>query len=379
MLEPDGGRELETIGDRPAGPSGGEGYVGWLDEIWSRRLTGGQETRPELSIGILLWPGFPMMSLAGIIEPLRHAADFADNSRPIHCRWSVMGDPGHVAVASCGLAVPADRAYLNPTDFDYVVVIGGLLPQLNQSPARHRIYLRAAAAAGVPLIGACTGAFVLAQERLLADARVAVHPFHHEDFRRSFPGIRAVAREDFLIDGHRITVPGGISILSLMTELIGRHCGVDRAAKAVHQLSVVQRQEGGVFEKVRASSFCPAEDARIQRAVVLIESRMGQDITLDMVASHVGLGARQLTRLFRDNLGVTPKRFIIETRLRYARWLVLHSSLSMTAIAYQTGFADCAHFATSFKARFGAPPSSLRRSGGAGGSGGADEALAGGQ
>ncbi|MFT3974049.1 MAG: helix-turn-helix domain-containing protein [Amaricoccus sp.] len=131
-----------------------------------------------------------------------------------------------------------------------------------------------------------------------------------------------------------------------------------------------------MFEKARASGFRRIEDARIQRAVVLIESRMGQDVTLDTVARHVGLGGRQLTRLFRDNLGVTPKRFIIETRLRCAHWLVLHSSLSMTEIAYQTGFADCAHFATSFKARYGAPPSSLRRSGGAGVSGGADEALA---
>lgn len=363
------GRGLDIVDDgAPEARAGqddtGRGNVAWLDEIWSRRSGGGQGARAELSIGVLLWPGFPMMSLAGIIEPLRHAADFADHSRPIQCRWSVMGEPGYAAAASCGLRVPADQPYLDPTDFDYVAVIGGLLPQLGQAPQRHRAYLHAAARAGVPLIGVCTGPFVLAQEGLLADCRVAVHPFHHDDFRRAFPGIRAVSREDFLIDGRRITAPGGISILSLMTELIGRHCGADRAAKVVHQLSVAGRPEAGVFEKAQACGHRPAADARVQRAVVLIESRMGQDVALDAVAREVGVGARQLTRLFRENLGMTPKRFIIETRLRHAHWLVQNSSLSMTAIAYQTGFADCAHFATSFKAKFGAPPSRLRRAGG---------------
>lgn len=343
----------------------GESYIRWLDEIWSRRLAGGQDARPELSVGILLWPGFPMMSLSCIVEPLRHAADFADNSRPIHCRWLVMGEPGQSAAASCGLRVPADSPYINPTDFDYIVVIGGLLPQLHLAPRRHRDYLRAAAAAGVPLIGACTGAFVLAQEGLLADCRVGVHPFHREDFHQAFPGLRITTREDFVVDGARITVPGGVSMLSLMTELISRHCGADRAAKTVYQLSLAEQPEAGAFEKARASGFRFAADSRVQRAVVLIESRMGQEITPEAVADHVGLSARQFARLFQENLGMTPKRFIIETRLRYARWLVQNSNLPMTAIAYQTGFADSAHFATAFKAKYGAPPSSLRLSDGA--------------
>ncbi len=334
----------------------------WLDEIWSRRLPG-HDARPELSVGILLWPSFPLMSLTGLIEPLRHAADFADASRPIRCRWSVMGERGYVATASCGIRVEADQAYLNPTEFDYVAVIGGLLPRIRKAPARHWDYLRAAAAAGVPLIGACTGAFVLAQEGLLPGRRAAVHPFHRDDFLEAFPGLRAVTRQDFVIDGDRITVPGGISILSLMTELIGRHCGADRAAKAVHQLSLAEHREVEAFEKVRASGFQHTQDPRVQRAIVLIESRMGQGITPELVAGHVGVSGRQLARLFLEALGTTPKRFIIETRLRHARWLVQNSALSMTAIAYQTGFADCAHFTTTFKEKYGAPPSHLRRSG----------------
>ncbi len=109
------------------------------------------------------------------------------------------------------------------------------------------------------------------------------------------------------------------------------------------------------------SKFVHSSDSRVQRSVVLIESRMGQKVTPEAAGSHVGLSSRQFTRVFQEQLGLTPKKFIIETRLRHARWLVENGNLSMTEIACQTGFSDCAHFATTFKAKFGASPSSFRQ------------------
>lgn len=337
-----------------------ESYVGWLDSLWSERLLLARDRKPELSIGILLWPTFPMMSLAGIIEPLRHAADFGDNSQPLHCRWSIMGGHDHAAIASCGIRVSSDSPYINPTDFDYVAVIGGLLPNLRSAPRQHRDYIRVAAASGVPIIGVCTGAFVLAQEGLLAGRKASVHPFHAEDFRSAFPRIPFSTRDDFLNENGCITVPGGVSILSLMTELIRSHCGSDRTAKAVHQLSLSEHKGMHDFDRSRATVFRHVADARVQRAVVLIESRKGGNISAAETARAVGLSSRQFIRLFRENLGMTPKRFILDTRLRYARFLVENSDLPMTAIAFETGFADCAHLATAFRAKFGAPPRSFR-------------------
>ncbi len=342
-------------------PAAGEpDYIGWLDGLWAERLLAARDRKADLSVGILLWPTFPMMSLTGVVEPLRHAADFADNSRPLHCRWSIMGPVGHAAVASCGIRVQSDAPYINPTDFDYIVAIGGLLPHLRTAPSRHRDYLRVAASAGVPIIGVCTGVFVLAQEELLSGHKACVHPFHAEDFRIAFPRIGFSTRDDFLIEGDRITVPGGVSVLSLMTELIRTHCGPDRAAKAVHQLSLTDNRGLGAFDQSRVSAFRHVEDSRIQRAVVLIESRKGRDVSPEQAARMVALSPRQFGRLFQDNIGMTPKRFIVETRLRYARFLVENSMLAMTEIAFETGFSDAAHFATAFRRKYGRPPNKFR-------------------
>ena len=72
-------------------------------------------------------------------------------------------------------------------------------------------------------------------------------------------------------------------------------------------------------EQLRAAGFTPDElfirDADSlqpltvdsQRAVVLIESRMGQYVALDAVAREVGVGARQLTRLFHQDRNVRTR------------------------------------------------------------------------
>jgi len=335
-----------------------EDYVGWLDGLWQERLKSSAGHKPELSIGILLWPGFPLMSLTGIVEALRHAADFGDHSRPLYCRWSIMG--GSDAIASCGLRVQSDAPYTNPNDFDYIAVIGGLLPQLKAAPARHRDYLRVAAAAGVPIIGVCTGVFVLAEEGLLAGHKASIHPYHAQDFRTAFPRIAMSTRQDFIDEVTRITVPGGVSILALMTELVRRHSGADRAAKVVHQLSLTGRKGVSAFDRGRVNDIPRVDDPRIQRAVVLIESRKGCGVTSEHAAEMAGLSARQFSRLFRETVGVAPKRYILDTRLRYARFLVENSSMAMTAIAFETGFADCAHFSTAFRSRFDVTPRDAR-------------------
>lgn len=350
--------------DEKTGVSDGQkdmDYVGWLDSLWAERLLSARDHKPDISVGILLWPTFPLMSLTGVIEPLRHAADFGDNSRPLHCRWSIMGKPGYSAAASCGIRVQADAAYINPTDFDYVVAIGGLLPHLRAAPASHRDYLRVAASAGVTIIGACTGSFILAQEGLLVDRKAAVHPYHSEDFRTAFPRQAFSTRDDFLIDKGRITVPGGTSILSLMTQLIHNHCGPDRAAKAVHQLSLTTPKGMSVFDHERASTFRHVSDARLQKAIVLIESRKGRDVSPEQAAAAVGLSPRQFARLFQTHIDMTPKHFILETRLRYARFLLENGSLAITAIAHETGFSDSAHLATAYRKKYGTSPSEMRR------------------
>lgn len=319
--------------------------------------------RPELNVGILLWPEFPMMALAGVLDSLRHAADMGDNSQQVRCSWTLMsGAPQRRIPSSSGITLLPDGGYLPPTHFDYIVVIGGLLRSLKQGPPQDRGYLRAAQAAGIPLAGVCTGSFVLAEEGFLAGHRASIHPFHLDEFRQRFPEVYAETGLDFIDDRGVLTCPGGISTIGLTTEMIRRHCGPDRATKAIHQMSVPCRIDATPVSVSRALGFTRVADLRLRRAVFLIEQSLVRPVSTEWLARQVNISTRQLTRLFRQEFNTSPSEFIRTARLRYGRWLLKNSAESVTEIALGTGFSDCAHFIRAFRQQYGVTPGDYRAS-----------------
>ncbi|WP_158969415.1 GlxA family transcriptional regulator [Chachezhania sediminis] len=340
--------------------SGDSDHVGPLDQIWERRLKTKRPGRPSLSVGILVCPSFSLMSLTGIVESLRHAGDFGDQSRQIDCQWEILGTAKSSVRSSCGIAIATTRDYVNPNDLDYLFVVGGLLEQAEYLPAAHRRYLQAAKAVDVTIVGVCTGIFLLAEERLLAGKTVCVHPYHLQDFALAFPGHKCTTRNDYVVDGRIITVPGGISILSLMAAIIKAHLGPDRASKAVHQLSVTGKRSLSEFERTGLMRQVSVSDPRIQKALVLIENDVKGRLSIPDLAAQLGLSPRHFSRRFAEQVGHSPKAYIQQTRLRYAMWMLSNSSNSITSIAYAAGFSSSSHFCSAFRERFGISPGSVR-------------------
>jgi len=62
-------------------------------------------------------------------------------------------------------------------------------------------------------------------------------------------------------------------------------------------------------------------------------------------------------------MGHRPAEFYRRIRLRYARFLLDTTARSVTDIALEAGFSDCAHFSRQFKALHGFTPSDARASG----------------
>ena len=320
-----------------------------------------QRGTTELSIGIVLWPRFPLLSLSGLTDALRHAADTGDQSRPIRCQWKVLGTLGQRVISSCGLDVPIDTELTNPHQFDYIVVIGGLLDSLEAAPKTYPAFLHQAAAANVPLIGLCTGSFVLARHGLMEGRTACVHAYHCDDWKRLFPRLRFVSNSDFLIDKDRITCAGGISVIELAIHLIGVHCGPDRAGKVVHQMTVAKSSSGSFVDRRKALGYASSSNRRLHEAVMLMEKHMTEPLDIDSIANLVGTSKRQLERLFVAETSNTPAQFYRQVRLRFGRWLLISSDRHIGEIAFECGFADAPHFIRHFQNMFGMSPGKLRK------------------
>jgi transcriptional regulator GlxA family with amidase domain len=168
-----------------------------------------------------------------------------------------------------------------------------------------------------------------------------------------------VADRLFVEDGDRITCAGGAGTAAVATHLIERHLGRAVAQKA-SQVLLFDRERAGSEAQPRPPLYAQVSEPRVRRALLLMEQNLARPISIPAVADELGLSMRQLERLCRAHTGLSPASIYRHLRMRYARWLVENTDRSVTEIAIDAGFADCAHFSRQFKDAYGQSPSTRR-------------------
>ena len=100
----------------------------------------------------------------------------------------------------------------------------------------------------------------------------------------------------------------------------------------------------------------------VARALALIELGALDEGNLEALAERLGVGERQLRRLFREHLGASPIGVAQTRRVLLAKQLIHETQLPLTEIAFASGFSSVRRFNETFRALFGRAPGALRRS-----------------
>jgi AraC family transcriptional regulator of adaptative response / DNA-3-methyladenine glycosylase II len=100
----------------------------------------------------------------------------------------------------------------------------------------------------------------------------------------------------------------------------------------------------------------------VSRALALIESGALDDGALDSLSERLGVGERQLRRLFKQHLGASPIAVAQTRRVLLAKQLIHDTLLPMAEVALASGFGSVRRFNETFKALYDRPPAQLRRS-----------------
>jgi AraC family transcriptional regulator of adaptative response / DNA-3-methyladenine glycosylase II len=100
----------------------------------------------------------------------------------------------------------------------------------------------------------------------------------------------------------------------------------------------------------------------VSRGLALIEAGALDTSGLDSLADRLGVGARQLRRLFRQHLGASPIAVAQTRRVLLAKHLIHETQLSMAQVALASGFSSVRRFNETFQALYRRPPLDLRRS-----------------
>lgn len=101
-------------------------------------------------------------------------------------------------------------------------------------------------------------------------------------------------------------------------------------------------------------------DMAIQKAVVLIQQRYWDHLTLAGLAREVGMSKYWLSHRFKEVMGVTLREYLLRVRLEKARALLATAAVSITEVALTVGFGDLPRFDKLFKRSTGVTPSAYR-------------------
>lgn len=100
----------------------------------------------------------------------------------------------------------------------------------------------------------------------------------------------------------------------------------------------------------------------VGEAVLYINTRYQENISLDSLAERSGYSPRHLSRAFKELTGSSPIRYLENVRLTHAAALLSEGRLSVTEVAMSVGIEDSSMFAKCFRKKFGVSPTEYRRS-----------------
>ncbi len=313
-----------------------------------------------LRVGIVLLDQFTLTAFAGFLDVLRLASDYGGQSQQILISWKVMSVDAEPRRSSAGTLQTELSDLCDTAGYDYVAVCGGNSYTDTTPSKKLSSWLKRAYENNVKLLGLCTGTFAIAQAGLIRHETVCVHWNVIEEFQRQFPKIKCNVDNLFIDAGKVVTCAGSTAAIDLALYLLIRHYGREKAQQALRHMMLHNIRPARLPQAHFYIDLNPVSDMRVHKAVHFIEQRIDDFPSVSSIAAHVGVSPRQLERIFKSSLNMTPAALHRMMRLQYGKWLITNTRESITDIALGCGFADSSHFSREFKLLFGQTPRVFR-------------------
>ncbi|MEV8312325.1 GlxA family transcriptional regulator [Streptomyces flavidovirens] len=205
----------------------------------------------------------------------------------------------------------------------------------------------------------CVGAHILAAAGLLDGKRATTHWSTAAQLASDHPAVEVDADPIFIRDGNVWTGAGISSCLDLALALVAEDFGEATALRVARQLVMYLKRPSGQSQfsvpLEPVSSTRRMEDLRLY-----VTQHLDTPLTVTDLAQAAHVSERQITRIFRTELGLTPAAYVESARVERARNLLESTDSPLTAIASACGFGTTDTLIRAFRRKLNTTPTDYR-------------------
>ncbi|MGY4828077.1 GlxA family transcriptional regulator [Sphaerotilaceae bacterium SBD11-9] len=205
-----------------------------------------------------------------------------------------------------------------------------------------------------------TGAYFLAEAKLLENRRATTHWRTSDDFARKYPNVHVDADRIFIHDGPIWTSAGITAGIDLALALIEADLGFAVAQGVAQNLVVHHRRPGGQSQ-FSALHDLSGRSGQFAKLLDWVRQNLSEPLTVEQLADRVAMSPRNFARAFTVETNTTPAKAVERLRLEAARTALETTQDHIEHIAKVTGFGDTERMRRAFVRAFGQPPQALRR------------------
>ncbi|MDA0567279.1 GlxA family transcriptional regulator [Streptomonospora sp. S1-112] len=206
----------------------------------------------------------------------------------------------------------------------------------------------------------CVGAHILAAAGLLDGRRATTHWSTAAQLAAEHPKIEVDPDPIFIRDGDVWTGAGISSCIDLALALVADDFGDVLAQKVARQLVVYLKRPGGQSQFSVPLKTVSAS-RRVEELRHYITEHVGDRLSVADLAAHLHISDRQLTRVFKTELGTTPAAYIESARIEVARNRLEATDDTVARVATACGFGTVDTLNRAFRRAMGVTPTEYRR------------------
>jgi len=316
----------------------------------------------EQQVVIVGYPGMQSLDAVGPYEVFAGATRaVAAQGRTGGYRVSLVTADGRRVDTESGIGL-ATGVWPEPgTRIDTLVLPGGSQARPARADPRLIEWIIATAPHCRRVASVCTGAFLAAAAGLLDGHRATTHWAYAARLATEFPTVEVDPDPLYLRDAKFWTSAGVTAGIDLALALVEEDLGAEVAQTVARWMVMFLHRPGGQTQFASPVWVPRAERSTVRAVQWRVEADPGADHRVPALAEAASMSVRHFTRVFGDQVGQTPGRFVEGVRVDLARHQLETTDDTLDVIAARCGFGTAETLRRVFNRRLEVAPDAYRR------------------